>query len=118
MFNPSFIINEFRLKNGIEELSHNYIKSYKDDSIIEGFQSIIVTIDKENVFNRSYIGNDSNIENYVGKSSIDGIIFNEDCLMHIKKVKNKKGIKENKLTEVFAGDEEILKKFSKMVETK
>lgn len=78
----------------------------------------LYTIDKENVFNRSYIGNDSNVENYVGKSSIDGIIFNEDCLMHIKKVKNKKGVKENKLTEVFAGDEEILKKFSKMVETK
>lgn len=67
LFNPSFIINEFRLKNGIEELSHNYIKSYKDDSIIEGFQSIIVTIDKENV---SISSHNRNIDNLLSKIKI------------------------------------------------
>lgn len=49
LHNPSIIINEFRLNNGNEELSHNYIKSYKDDSVIEGFQSIIVTIDNKSI---------------------------------------------------------------------
>ena len=67
LFNPSFIINEFRLKNGIEELSHNYIKSYKDDSIIEGFQSIIVTIDKENV---SISSHNRNLDNLLSKIKI------------------------------------------------
>ena len=47
--NPSVIINSFRLNNGKEELSHNYIKSYIDESNIEGFQSIIVTIDDNNI---------------------------------------------------------------------
>lgn len=47
--NPSLIINSFRLNNGKEELSHNYIKSYIDESNIEGFQSIIVTIDDNNI---------------------------------------------------------------------
>ena len=67
LFNPSFIINEFRLKNGIEELSHNYIKSYKDDSIIEGFQSIIVTIDKENI---SISSHNRNLDNLLSKIKI------------------------------------------------
>ena len=47
--NPSLIINEFRLNDGQEELSHNYIKSYKDNTVIEGFQSVVVSIENNNI---------------------------------------------------------------------
>ena len=78
----------------------------------------LYTSDKESIFNKSYISEESNVKDYVGKTKIDGINFSDDCLLHIKKVKNKKGDKVAKITEIFVGDEKILKQFSKLVEAK
>ena len=78
----------------------------------------LYTSDKESIFNKSYISEEANVKDYIGKTKIDGIKFSDDCLLHIKKVKNKKGDKVAKITEIFVGDEEILKQFSKLVEAK
>lgn len=46
---PSLVINEQRISDNGNEISHNYIKSFVDESKIEGFQSVIVKIGKYNV---------------------------------------------------------------------
>lgn len=75
----------------------------------------IYTADSKDIFNRSYVGEESNVTKYVNKTSIDGITFNGDTLVHVKKVKNKKGVKENKIINIFMGDEKILEQLSKLV---
>ena len=70
------------------------------------------------MFNKTYIAEETNVKDYIGKTKINGMRINDDCLLHIKKTKNKKGDRVAKITEVFVGDEEILKQFNKLVEDK
>lgn len=94
----------------------------KYESFIESLtgktKTRLYTADKESIFNKSYIAEETNAKDYIGKTKIDGIKFNEDCLLHIKKTKNKKGNKVAKITETFIDDEKILKEFNKLVEAK
>lgn len=77
----------------------------------------VYTSDIKNIFNKSYTG-DSNVTKYVGKTKIDGLLLDGDCLIHVEKVKDKKGNKVNKITEIFVGEEKILAEFKKNVEDK
>lgn len=91
----------------------NYIETLSGNS-----KSRLYTADKGSVFNKTYIAEETNVKDYIGKTKINGIRINDDCLLHIKKTKNKKGDRVAKITEVFVGDEEILKQFNKLVEDK
>lgn len=89
-----------------------YVDSFEGNSNVR-----VYTSDIKNIFNRSYNG-ESNVTKYVGKTKIGGILFDDDCLVHVKKVKNKKGNKVNTITEVFVGSDKILSKFKELVEDK
>lgn len=102
------------LVSDLSDVGYSKYKVYVDD-LKEDVR--IYTSDIENVFNRSYAG-ESNAKKYVNKTSIKGILFGDDTLLHVKRVKNKKGNKVNKIIDVFVGDEEILKKFSELVKSK
>lgn len=75
----------------------------------------LYTSDSKNIFNHSYISDTTNASKYVNKTSIKGITFSDDCLVHVKKVKNKKGNRENKIIDVFVGDGKILEQLGKIV---
>lgn len=88
-----------------------YIESF-DDSKVRVYTSAL-----NSIFNKSFNGK-SNLSKYVGKTKIDGILFDGDTLLHIKKVKDKKGNKINKIAEVISGTDKILGEFKKIVEDK
>ena len=87
-----------------------YVSSFENSTKLR-----IYTSDSKNIFNRSYISDTTNASKYVNKTSIKDITFSDDCLVHVKKVKNKKGNKENKIVDVFIGEEKILEQLSKIV---
>lgn len=75
----------------------------------------IYTSDIKNVFNQSYVGEKTNVLDYVGKSSIKDILFSDVTLLHVKKSTNKKKETVTKITEVFVGAEDVINAFKKVV---
>lgn len=75
----------------------------------------IYTSDIKNVFNQSYVGEETNVLDYVGKSSIENILFNDVTLLHVKKSTNKKKQTVTKITEAFVGAEDVVNAFKKVV---
>jgi len=84
-------------------------------SMFDGEMPRIYTSDIKNVFNQSYIGVEGNAADYVGKSSIKDIIFDDVTLLHVKESTNKKKEKVIKIIEVFVGEEDVLEALKKAV---
>lgn len=84
-------------------------------SMFDSQKTRIYVSDIKNVFNQSYVGDNGNVSNYIGKTSIDGIVFDDVTLLHINKATNKKKEKITKITEVFVGSDNVLAAFKKVI---